>query len=52
MDAGGDEAQKVKHSFRRVCVDLRLGASPCGNAEKKPIPSTGSQQTGFHSGKT
>jgi hypothetical protein len=41
MDARGDEAQEEKHSFRRVCVALRPGASPCGNAEKKPIPSTG-----------
>jgi len=40
-DARGDEAREVKHGFRRVCVALRPGASACGSAEKKPVPSTG-----------
>lgn len=52
MDAGGDNAREAKCSFRRVCVGLRPGASPCGNAPGRRIPPAGISGSLFRSGIT
>jgi len=47
MDARSDRRKNDKLSFRCEFVGLRLGASPCGNAEKKSVPPAGIVESQF-----